>query len=149
MRALVLSLALVLIVPGALGAVQESYLSRTLDLDFHYPGSIKRVQANGKDPVSEQVLKNSYILILPKRIKLTLSIASDNEDKHHYHIHVKIRDERRAGDKVEAVIVPGKAITDLWLGPYRYRLLLVRKLATGQGQFVTAVVKLEVYTSAR
>jgi len=149
MRVLLLSLAVVLIVTGPLGAARESYLSRTLDLDFHYPGSVKRVQADGKDPVSEQVLKNSYILVLPKRIKLTLSIASDNEDRHHYHIHVKIRDERRSGDKVEAVIVPDKTITDLWLGPYRYRFVLVRKLASGQGQFVTAVVRLEVYAPAK
>lgn len=145
MRAIILSPAIVLILSAGFSGAEELYLSRTLDLDFRRPGKITSVSASGSAPVSEQVLKNSYVLVLPKRVKLTLSIANDNEDRHHYHICVRIQDELLSTDKVEEVIRPENLIRHLWLAQYRCRFTLVRKHAARRGRFITATLKLDVH----
>ncbi|HUW56153.1 MAG TPA: hypothetical protein VMZ92_05920 [Planctomycetota bacterium] len=146
MRVLVLSLAMSLLLPGTFAAGEEPYLSRTLDLDFRHPGSIRLVASNGAPPVQEVVEPNAHVLILPKRIKMTLSIANANEDRHHYHICVTVLDEFRPVDKAETVIRPDKGVEMVWLGGYRYQFMVTRKHAVGGNRFVTAQVKLDVYT---
>ena len=145
MRRFVLPLAVVLVLPGMLFAGEKLYLSRTLDLDFRHPGKILVVSATGTVPVSEEVAKNSYALILPKRIKLILSIANDNKRGRHYHIVVTVRDELRPVNKATNVIRPDKLITQVWLAAYRYQFTILRKHAVGGSRFVTALVKLDVY----
>ena len=145
MRVFVLSLVVVLGLPGMLFAGEKLYLSRTLNLDFRHPGKILVVATEGTVPVGEEVAKNSYALILPKRVKLILSIAQDNERKRHYHIVVTIQDELRPVDKATDVIRPGNLVTQLWLASYRYQFTILRKHAVGGNRFVTAVVKLDVF----
>ena len=145
MKVFVLSLAAVLVLPGMLFGGEKPYLSRTLDLDFRHPGKILVVAAHGTVPVSEEVAKNSYVLILPKRVKLVLSIAHDNERRRHYHIIVTIRDELRPVNKLTKVIRPDRILTQLWLASYRYQFTILRKHAVGGNRFVTALIKLDVY----
>jgi len=142
---LTLAVLLVLALAGTLCAGETLYLSRILDLDFRYPGKITKISAEGNPPAAEEVFKNQYVLVLPPQIKLDLSIASNNEAEHHYHICVRVQDQRRPVEKVEAIILPDASIKNYWLASYRYQFTFMRKNATGQGQFVTAMVKLDVY----
>lgn len=144
-RVLILSLAMLLVLPGTLAAGETLYLSRTLDLDFRHPGKIQVVTAKGRPPVHEMVGKNSHLLILPKRIKMILAIANANEDRHHYHICVEVVDELRPTDRTQIVISPDQPIKMLWLGCYRYQFTIIRKHAVGENRFVTAQVRLDVY----
>lgn len=145
MRVIAASLMLVLAAAPPAWAGEKLYVSRTLKLDFRHPGQVSKVGGSGMAGAREQVLKNSYILVLPRAVRMTLSIANDNEDEHHYHIVVRIQDERQLVNKVEAVIVPDDIIRNIWLASYRYEFALLQKHATGQGQFVTALVKIDVY----
>ena len=144
MRVLLLALAAFL-VPGACPAAEKLYLSRTFEFDFNAPGKITRIEGAGEKPVSEDVRKNSWVLILPKRLNLTLSIANDNDDEHHYHVAIHFKDEQAPAQKFDAMLVPTDLVKILWLDVYRVQVSLLRKDADAQGRFHTATVKIEVF----
>jgi len=144
-RALVITWVVVLGLPPGLAVGETLQLSRSLKLDFRHPGSIHIMAAQGKRPVSERVQGNSYVLVLPKQVELRLSIAGDNDRRHHYHICVKIQKGYRAAEKVEDVISPDRVVRNLWLAKYRYQFTILNKHATPRNEFVNALVRLDVY----
>ncbi len=144
MRILPLVLA-ALLLSGSCPAAEKLYLSRTFTLDFADPGKITRIEGSGEKPVSEDIRKGSWICVLPKRLNLTLSIAGDNEEEHHYHLGVHFKDEESPTQKVDAVMLPSDAVKFLWLDVYHVKITILRKDATPQGNFRAATVKVEVY----
>ena len=145
MRALLLSLAASLVLPGVSLAADKLYLSRTLEFDFNAPGKITRIDVSGETPVSEEMRRNSWILILPKRLNLTLSITNANEDEHHYHVAVHLKDELAPAQKVEGFVLPTDAVKMFWLDRYRFQFTMLRKDASPKNNFHSATIKLDVY----
>ena len=142
MRATLISLAVLLVFPGTLSAGEKLYLSRTLDLNFRHPGRILKTGQAGTAPVSE---KNSYVLVLPEKVTLKLSIANDNPGRDHYHIRIKIHDEKQPSRKVDERLKHDRLVQMFWLAQYRYQFTFIQKHVTGRGRFVSATVKLDVY----
>ena len=144
MRRLALTLAACLMLPGACRAADKLYLSRSLDLNFKAPGKVAVFDSRGDAPVSEETRRTSWILILPKRINLTLSIGNDNPDDRHYHVGVRIKDELAPTRKVEGWVTPNDVTKIFWLDAYRFQITMIRKDAT-LNSFVSAMIKVDVY----
>jgi hypothetical protein len=148
MRARFFSLAVLLALGATASAAEKLNLSRLIDLDFRHPGKVAVLDTRGKAPVSEEVRKNSYVLVLAQEVKLTLSIGNDNVDEEHYYIILKGEDGLHPEHKIEEKILPDETIKTFWLSQYRYQFITVGHLATAKGDFVTALVSMEVYEEA-
>jgi hypothetical protein len=145
MRITLLILTTLLVASAAAHAGEEKVLTRTLRLDFRRPGKIEVFAAEGEVPVSEEVKQNSYILVMPRKVKMTLSIGGDNPHKDWYHIVVKIIDENRPNDKVETQLKPERVVHHQWLAQYRYQFTFLKKRVGPAGNFMSATVRLDVF----
>ena len=145
MRVATIVLAVLLLFPAALSAGEKLYLTRTLKLDFKRPGRIVNNGGSGTKPVSEKTLANSYELVLPEKVTLKLSIAGDNPRREHYKIRVNIKDETAGSGETTKLLKPDRVIHIMWLASYRYQFTFIRKHASPNGRFISAVVKLDVY----
>lgn len=144
MTRLLLALTACMALPGICLGADRLYLSRTLQLDFRPPGRIVRLDASGAVPVSEETRLNSFIVILPKRIALTVSIGRDNEEGRRNLIGLKVQDELAPVQKTQAWMIPTDLTKMLWLDAYRYQVTMVRKEFDERG-FVAATIRIEVY----
>ena len=145
MKRLLFSALFLLVLSSALWAGEKRILSRTLQLDFKHPGRVLNLGGQGAKPVSEKVAGHSYILVMPKNVKLTLSILDDNPDTDHYLIWVRIIDQDRPAEKSEKKLKQDKVIQNYWIAQYRYQFTTIQKQITNRGRFVTALIKLDVY----
>ena len=145
MKLLLLSLAACWLLPGECLAADKLYLTRMLQLDFKAPGKITLMGASGAKPVSEETRRNSWVVVLPKHINLTVSITGDNDDEHHYHIGIRIKDELAPVQKSEAFMTPDDLTKMFWLDRYRFQVTMIMKNAGPQRNFESATIKVDVY----
>jgi hypothetical protein len=129
----------------ALGADEKLYLTRTFDFDFRKPGRITVIDPKGEKPLAEQTLPHTWTMLLPKAIRVNLSICDDNKIEDFFHIRVFLKDEDVPANTVEAIILPDDGTKTLWVGKYRLQFTMIRKDANVDGKFARAVVKLEVF----
>ena len=145
MRLAAAFLAACLLFPSAASAGEKLYLTRTLNFDFKHPGRIVNNGGSGTTPVSEKTLAHSYELVLPEKVTLKLSIAGDNPRGEHYKIRVNIKDETAVSGATTKLLSPDRTSHIMWLAKYRYQFTFIRKHASPNGRFISAVVKLDVY----
>ena len=146
MKALLLSLAACLMLPGVCLAADKLYLTRMLQLDFNAPGKITLVGVSGVKPVSEETRLNTWIVVIPKRISLAVSITGDNSKEHHYHIGIRIKDELGLAQKSEGFMTPDDLTKMFWLDRYRFQVTMITKYAGPRRKFASATIKVDVYT---
>ena len=144
MRRLLIALTAGLLFSGACAAAERVYLSRTLSIDFRQPGKILRIDQRGETPVAEEGKANSYVLILPKRIILTVSMGRDNPEGKGNLIGLTVKDELAPAQKTSAFMIPTDLTKMLWLDVYRYQVTMVQKEFDERG-FVKATIRIDVY----
>jgi hypothetical protein len=108
-------------------------------------GKITVLAAEGEVPVSEETKPNSYVLVMPRRVTMTLSIGGDNPRKDWYHIVVRIIDKDIPNDKVQTLLKPTRTIHHQWLARYRYQFTFLKKNVGPAGNFASATVRLDVF----
>ncbi len=144
MSRLLMALTACLVLTGVGQAADKVYLSRTLQIDFNPPGKIARVLATGATPVAEEMHPNSFVLVLPKRVNLRISIGLDNDEDRRRLIGVKIKDEMSRTQAVEGWMTPNDVTKMFWLDAYRFQITMVNKEADTRG-FVKAMIRIDVY----
>jgi hypothetical protein len=144
MSRLLVALTACLVLSGVCEAADKLYLSRTLQIEFNPPGKLTRIDAAGATPVAEEMHPNSFVLILPKRINLRISIGLDNDENRRRLIGVRVQDELAPAQKTECWITPVDVTKMLWLDAYRVQITMVSKDGDLRG-FIKATIKIDVY----